>query len=390
MTQKDLGQIKKRLNPQKRNALMLRGCYVDPNGNVLTTFKQSVGLVPQEDLEKFILLFRKALSGTQGQNLHPITFSNDQVESDEAYGLLSALNQTELEDDAVAEKLFNSVIDSIREENRALAQSVDEQLNSYNHLILLLSDRFDAAYRHGDDPDDPEMRENTFRYVVCAVCPVVQGKEQLRYDAQEGRFHTFRPEWQVSAPEVGFMFPSFEQGSANIYQAMYYTKDQSDTHEEFLKRIFHADVIMPAQEQRESVANIIQTALQEECSMEVVQAVNEKVSELIQEQKEDKQAEPLQFTGKDVRRVLESAGVSEEKLQKVEDGMQQVFGESAEIPAVNMVPTREFKVKTPNVQIRVAPDHADLVTTKVIDGVKYIMILADGDVEVNGVNIAIT
>ena len=44
---------------------------------------------------------------------------------------------------------------------------------------------------------------------------------------------------------------------------------------------------------------------------------------------------------------------------------------------------------TPSVQIKVAPDHADLVTTRVIDGQKYIMILADGDVEVNGINIAI-
>jgi hypothetical protein len=37
----------------------------------------------------------------------------------------------------------------------------------------------------------------------------------------------------------------------------------------------------------------------------------------------------------------------------------------------------------------VEPDRLDLVQTRVIDGVKYIMICADEDVEVNGVNIHI-
>ena len=39
--------------------------------------------------------------------------------------------------------------------------------------------------------------------------------------------------------------------------------------------------------------------------------------------------------------------------------------------------------------IKVAPDRSDLIETRVIGGVKYIMICADEDVEVNGVSIHI-
>ena len=39
--------------------------------------------------------------------------------------------------------------------------------------------------------------------------------------------------------------------------------------------------------------------------------------------------------------------------------------------------------------IKVAPDRSDLIETRIIDGVKYIMVCADEDVEVNGVNIHI-
>ena len=39
--------------------------------------------------------------------------------------------------------------------------------------------------------------------------------------------------------------------------------------------------------------------------------------------------------------------------------------------------------------IKVNPERSDLVETRVIDGVKYIMIRADSGVEVNGLNVEI-
>ena len=88
-------------------------------------------------------------------------------------------------------------------------------------------------------------------------------------------------------------------------------------------------------------------------------------------------------------KVLANAGVSEEKVEAFKQSYSDVFGEDTSIPAVNVVSPKEFKVVTPSVQIRVAPDQADLVTTRIIDGQKYILILADGNVEVNGINISI-
>ena len=53
-----------------------------------------------------------------------------------------------------------------------------------------------------------------------------------------------------------------------------------------------------------------------------------------------------------------------------------------------MTPSK-FQVETPSVSIKVDPEHADLVSTRVIDGQRYILILADGAVEVNGIQVAI-
>ena len=47
------------------------------------------------------------------------------------------------------------------------------------------------------------------------------------------------------------------------------------------------------------------------------------------------------------------------------------------------------EVKTPDVTIKVNPQRADLVETRIIDGGKYILIRAEDGVEVNGVPVRI-
>ncbi len=55
----------------------------------------------------------------------------------------------------------------------------------------------------------------------------------------------------------------------------------------------------------------------------------------------------------------------------------------------NIVDPKKFELKTPDVSIKVSPEKKDLVETRVIDGVKFILVRADGGVELNGVNIEI-
>ncbi len=389
MTPKDLGMIRRRLNPDKRGPVMLQGCYLNAQGEILSTFHQSVGLLPQEENEKYMALFKKVLSGTAGQNLLPVTFSEEQMASDDAYALLAQMCRTELQEDQSLRAFFSQIVQYLREENASASMSVEELQKAPNVAVLLLYDSFDAPYVHSDGEEDMEMSENVFNYILCCVCPVHQGKESLSYQDSDGCFHSLPAPWSLGAPELGFMFPSYESGSADIHAAQFYTRNVSLSHEAFFRAVFHAEVTMPAEEQKETVRTLLSSSLDDECSMSVIQAVSEKVSEMIEENRQEKDAEPLQMSCRDMRRVLESAGVSEEKVQAFENQYTEVFGTQAEIPAVNVVSPKEFRVSTPSVQIRVSPDHAELVSTRVIDGKKYILVLADGDVEVNGVNVAI-
>ena len=56
----------------------------------------------------------------------------------------------------------------------------------------------------------------------------------------------------------------------------------------------------------------------------------------------------------------------------------------------NLVDPRRVEIKTADVTIKVDPDRTDLVQTRIINGVKYILVRVEEGVEVNGVPVQIT
>ena len=76
-------------------------------------------------------------------------------------------------------------------------------------------------------------------------------------------------------------------------------------------------------------------------------------------------------------------------MSKFNVDFDETFGFDAQIHPKNIIDSKRFEIKTPDVSIRVDPERSDLIETRIIDGVKYILICADSDVEVNGVSIHI-
>ena len=185
------------------------------------------------------------------------------------------------------------------------------------------------------------------------------------------------------------MFPTFDNRSTNIYNTLYYTKNVADVHPEFIDNIFGLPLPMSATEQKDSFDACLKETLAEECDFEVVRSVHDQISEMVQEHKDQKQEEPLKLSKKELKNVLEYCGIEEEKVEEFGEKFDEQFGKNAEISPKSIVDVKKFEVVTPDVSIKVNPERTDLVSTQVINGVRYIMIRANEGVEVNGVNISI-
>ena len=375
MNRVDIAEIRRGLNPDKTSADRICGCYVDERGEIITMFAQSLLTLPREDVEKYMALFRRVLSGALGKNLVEIPFRPDQVAEGEEHALLSSLKDTSLKVDAAVEKFFHRVIDALTFEG--------------NYLILLLHDNHDVAWRPRDEhkADDVPAGE-VFSHILCAVCPVKQTGAALSYCAEDQVFHDREPDWVVAAPELGFLFPAFEDGGANLYAALCYSKDTDDDHAEFVDAVFGSSAPMPAAAQKEAFEAMLSDTLADECGLEVVQTVHEQIAARVEEVKSDRHAEPPVVTKREVSAMLRDCGVSEGKRAAFEERYDEEFG-PADLHAANIVDVKKFELRTPDVVVKVNPERSDLIQTRTIDGSRYILIRADEGVEVNGVNISI-
>ena len=376
MNKKDIAEIKRRFQVEHNNITCIRGCYVNTQGEVISAFTRSLVGMAQEEAEKYLAIFKRTLSGTQGQNLIDIDFDPERINGSLEHQLLTELKDSALRDDETVEAFFRQIIGSLKMED--------------HYLILIMHDGYDVPYRSKEDGrKDLELSDEVFHYILCSVCPVRLTKPTLSYDPGSNGFRSRESDWIVGAPEMGFLFPAFEERAANIYRALYYTRDTAEGHEDFVNAVFRSDLPMPAQQQREVFQTLLEQTLRDECSMEVMQAVHEQVMEKLEEQKADKHAEPLKLTKYDVADTLAECGVSAARMEAFSDQYDVAFGEQARISAVNITSPKQFEVKTPSVVIKINSDRTDLVETRMIDGHSYILIRADEGVEVNGVSVTV-
>lgn len=259
-----------------------------------------------------------------------------------------------------------------------------------NYLILLAQDTYDIPYRSTDGDKQDDAASEVFSYILCSVCPVKMTKPALSYRAHENQFSHLSIDWVVSPPALGFLFPAFNDRSTDLYGALYYSRDTAENHQPFVDAVFHTEAPMPPAAQRETFQTILADSLADECRFDVVQAVQDHFCGMIAEHKESKETTPLLISKATVKQVLSSCGVSQTHTSEFEEKYSAEFGAQASLSPKNIVDTRQLELHTPDVTICVNTERSDLVETRIIDGIKYILIRADEGVEVNGVNIHIS
>ncbi len=368
MNIKEVAEIRRHIRRDRSNMTAIYGCYVNDNKEIISQFRSSTGMMSENEGDKYFGLLRKALSGTIGKHLIDISFKTSQVMDSPEHKLLMELRQSGLENEELRMSFYRKVMESV---------SLDQ-----GYLILLGCDSYDVPFKK-------EGHEETYKFLLCAICPVKLTKATLHYVPEEKIFHDGGITNVVANPEIGFLFPTFDDRATNIYNALYYTRSVKESQDAFADAIFHTQIPKPANTQKKSFEAILSNALAEECSMDVVQTVHEQLAQRIELHKESKVPETLLVSKEDVKEVLAGCGISDARMAKFSVDYDEIFGFEADVYPKNIIDEKRFEVKLPDVSIKVAPNRTDLIETRVIGGVKYILINAEEDVEVNGVSIHI-
>ena len=371
MNKKEVLEIRKQFTPANCAITRIAGCYVDHEKNKKMESKSAFLSLPEEEAFKYFDVFKKTLSGTMGKNMLNMEFPIDQEMPGGTQEFLMKLKASKLEDDMLLEEFYDKVIATYE--------------YAENYYIILIHAMYDVPGRSSDNLEMFDASDEVYEYLVCSICPVSLSKAGLSYNAESNCIQDRIRDWVVDMPDKGFLFPAFNDRSTDIHGVLYYTKKSEDLQPELIEQLLGARMPMSANTQKETFQMLIEDTLGEDGDYETIRNIHDTLNDMIEEHKEE--PEPLQLDKTDVRKVFEKSGVSSEKMECFDQNYEETAGEKTSLLATNITETKKFQIETPDIVIKVNPERADLIETRVIDGRQCLVIAVDDHIEVNGVNV---
>ena len=371
MNKKEILEIRKQFTPANCAITRICGCYVDHEKTKKMESKDAFLSLPEEEAFKYFDIFKKTLSGAVGKNMLNLEFPLEAEMPGGTQEFLLKLRDSKLEDDMLLEEFYDKVI---------AAYDYAE-----NYYIILIHAMYDIPGRSSDGLEMFDASDEVYEYLLMSICPVSLSKAGLSYNAEDNRIQDRIRDWIVDMPAKGFLFPAFNDRSTDLHSVLYYTKKSEDLQPELIDQLLGAKMPMSADTQKETFQMIIEDTLGEDGDYETVRNIHETLNDLIEEHKEE--PEPLALDKTEMKKIFEQSGVDAEKMESFDRNFEENAGEKASLLAVNIAETRKFNIETPDVVIKVNPERADLVETRIIDGRQCLVIPVDDHIEVNGINV---
>ena len=370
MTKQEIGEIKKLFKMNSCSIDRVTGCYVDGEKNIRATFMQPLLSMPEEEIFKYLEILKKSLSGSLEKNLHTIEFSLDAEQAGGQQNELLKLRDSKLKNPDALLAYYQRIIDSY------------EYVGNY--LILVFHDAYDVPGKAKDGETMTDASDEVYEYILTCICPVELAKPGLYYNENEGKFENLNRPRMVGAPDAAFLFPAFNDRCSDIHSILCYEKKPEEKKDSLMEAVIGKIMPLTAGEQKETFNALIEETLGENCDMEIVKSIHEKLTEKIENHKEE--SEPLMLGKEDIKSVFADSGVSNDKMMAFDEHYEQTVG-NVELAAENVVNAKALEVKSPDVVIKVSPDRTDLLDTAVVNGRRCLVIEMGSNVLVNGVQI---
>lgn len=411
MNKKEIMEIKRRFKKESCTFTRMCGCYVDAEKHKVVSFGQTFLNLEDEEFYKYLEIAKKTLSGTVGNNLLTLDIPLEEESSGGRQQFLMGLRESRLKNDDLIDRFYDLVIDSYD--------------YAGNYLILLFHDAYDVMTKTTDNNKLDESEE-VYEYLLCAICPVSLSKPGLGYRADENRIGPRIRDWVVGAPDTGFVFPAFNDRSADIHSLLFYTKDTKEPHSEFMENGLGCGSKRTATEQKNLFSHIVRHALgdDEENSRELLLDLQQKMSDYIEEQEVFVDEETgVILEGEELAKIMADTTISDDAASTIRQAYTENFND--QLPEVahlidpksleanarireeealraqvedlkqqialhkaSSADNSDDSIRTYDVVLRVKPEKVPQIKSQIIDGHKCLVIPMEENehAAVNGVN----
>lgn len=372
MNKREIAEIKKQFKKDNNAITRICGCYVDAEKQIKTTLKEAFFALSEEEIYKYYEIFKKALSGGIGKNLHNLEYSIHDEGEDSAHAMLMKLREDKLTDDEAVDSFYNKVIETYD--------------YGENYYIILIHSSYDIPGKAADNEEMFDASEEVYNHILCCICPVKLSEPGLAYNEATNLIEERPRAWWVQPPMTGFLFPAFNDRSTDIHSVLYFSKNPEGLHYEFIDGCLGAPCPISFKSQKEAFQEVLSETLGEECDYGIVRQIHENLTELAEEHKED--TEPLRLSCPEVKDLLEKSGVEYELLDKFSRIYNEKIGTQNAVMVSAIIGNGTFSVVMPEVIVNSKTSRTDLIESRIIDGRKSIVVFSEGEMKVNEISVS--
>jgi len=230
---------------------------------------------------------------------------------------------------------------------------------------------------------DDEVYSSEF--ILCSLNKTDQPKKALLFDYIEKEFkpnHAVDPIINLTSPLTGFLFPAFNENSADVNHILYHGGNQPSA--SFIEEVLNCEEIITAEEDKDSFEQILKLVMGDEVDSKVISSVYEEIDKIVQENAESEEVEAPMLDSRDIERILEVSGVEDVDTAKVEHAFKSVVDdENYEIKATNVLP-KSIKINTKVADLSIDPTELKNIQYITYNGKRCLLIEIDEDVVVEG------
>ena len=371
MNAKELAELKRQLkkdNPDFFISRIAAAYYsMEDSSPVLKTFSIS-DFDDLSDAEQtlYLNILKKTLTGKLGRNLTEYRFDPGSPIQEK----LHTLNQDELKDEALAKNFMD------------FFARHTTYLNGYALIVASCQYQVKDIRKMADEDSG-----STHRFLLVSVNEVTLTDLGLVYDPENNDFEKKQDtDLQVIQRGLdGLMFPSFTDGGSDVNHIVYSTRTPKKPNEFLIENLLQVEAVPSYDIEADCFRKILTEVAAEDLDFDTVKHIQSNLREYVADAQED--GLPAELSKNQLRNILSDSGVAEEKLMRYNSSYDMNVGE-AELRAANILDPDRLNVKMQDISVSVKGDACHKISTRLVDGKRYLMIEIDDGLQVNGVDVS--
>lgn len=378
MNKKEIAAIRRqfKLDNEYMQINTIFNVYVQKEtGDVYHHESQPFELLDRESQELFFVNFKKVLTGQLDAKLFELRFKSG-VENSTQTLLFEGLRADDKEDwkDYMLEIVDKMFTHTVYDFDTVVTFIIGE----YRKPV---KGRSEASGEGGND----NVYENPF--ILCSLNKTKLPETALVFDYIEKEFKAnsnVDPIINLTTPLTGFLFPTFNDGAADVNHILYNSGKVNQPNEVFIDEILDCEAITTGIEDKDCFELIVSKVAGDKVNPDVISNIYNEIDRRVQESEDEEDDEDPIVNYRDVEKILTTSGIDDVEEDAVKEAFKTVIDDEHHTFKANNLMPRSVKIDTEVAKLTIKPEHLANMKYIMYEGKKCLLLEINEDIEIEG------